>query len=163
VNPFAAMAPTTFVFDDWKKQFQNEASDVYVPWFWENFDPTGISIWKGTYGYNEENKVNWMTSNLINGMIDRLEGCRKQLFGITMLMKNNTLNHFEIECMFIMRGTGLIFEIDDGWSRDSESYTWKKLDHTNGEDKRYIEHMLKREFTPLLPAERALEDWYKCL
>lgn len=159
VNPFAEMAPTNFVFDDWKKQFQNETADVYVPWLWENYDPNGISIWRGTYNYNDENKLGWMTANLINGMYDRLEGCRKQLFGITTLMKNNPKNYIEIECMFIMRGTGLIFEIDDGWARDSESYSWTKLDHTNGEDKLYIENTLKKEFT--IPADKALEDWFK--
>lgn len=58
-----------------------------------------------------------------------------------------------------MRGPGLIFEIDDGWSRDSESYAWTKLDHTKSEDKQYIDNMLKKEFT--IPEDRAMEDWFK--
>jgi len=159
VNPFAEMTPTNFVFDDWKKQFQNEKPDVFLPWLWENYDPNGISIWRGTYNYNDENKKGWMTANLITGMMDRLEGCRKQLFGITLLTKNVEKEYYEIECVYIMRGTGLIFTLDEGWSRDSESYTWTKLDHTNGEQKQMIDNILSK--AKETPADPDTADWFK--
>jgi elongation factor 1-gamma len=39
--------------------------------FWEMFDAEGWSLWQCEYNYNAENKVLFMTSNLVSGFIQR--------------------------------------------------------------------------------------------
>jgi len=91
-----------------------------------------------------------MTENLIGGMYQRLDGCRKHIFGVTLMIKDkiNDKDCFVVEGVWLMRGQEQIFELgcDDGWNYDAEHYDFVKLDPLNKpEDKECIENILNWE------------------
>lgn len=54
--------------DEFKRKYSNEDTlTVAVPYFWENFDPEGYSIWYSQYKYNDELTLAFMSCNLISG------------------------------------------------------------------------------------------------
>ena len=81
-HPFKIMdkaKPTPFVMDEWKRTYSNCGGDYKgaMEKFWTMFDPQGWTIFRGDYNYNEENKVLFMSGNLIGGFIQRTEEIRK--------------------------------------------------------------------------------------
>ena len=54
--------------EEWKRFYSNNEAEAFNKYLWEKFDNTGFSWWKATYKYNEDNKVSFMTENLIGGM-----------------------------------------------------------------------------------------------
>lgn len=57
-----------FVMDEFKRKYSNEDTlTVAIPYFWENFDPEGYSIWYSQYKYNDELTLAFMSCNLISG------------------------------------------------------------------------------------------------
>lgn len=53
-----------------------------IQFLWDNFDENGFSFWKITYQkYEGEGEKLFMTNNLANGFLQRLEHFRKYCFG----------------------------------------------------------------------------------
>jgi len=64
-----ALPKSDFVLDSWKRQYSNAPNHDYylsMPWFWENLDKNGYSVWKSEYKYNEDllTQPAFVTSNL---------------------------------------------------------------------------------------------------
>ena len=57
--------------------FSNNPVGVALDEFWKTFDPTAYCIYEATYRYSEDNQVFFMTCNLLNGFMQRLEEARK--------------------------------------------------------------------------------------
>ena len=76
-----------------------------------------------------------MSSNLIGGLFARLEASRKYLFGSVGVLGEN--NNSAISGVLIARGQDIqpVVEVAPDW----ESYTFKKLDLDNAEDKAFFE------------------------
>jgi hypothetical protein len=64
-HPLALLDRPTFDLDEWKRQYSNNDVKVSLPWFWDNVKFDEYSIWKVDYKYNKENKLVFMTSNLV--------------------------------------------------------------------------------------------------
>jgi len=147
---FADCPATEFNMETWKRFYSNNDADKFFPYIWENFDAAGWSWWHCVYKYNEENTVGFMTMNLVGGMYQRLDGCRKHIFGVTLAIKDNTggKDHFRLEGVWLMRGQKQIFELgnEEGWNYDAEHWDWKKLEPVSkAEDKSCIESILNWE------------------
>ena len=124
-NPLDLLPPSKFILDDWKRKFSNsDARSAALPWFWENIDKEGYSVWFGDYKYNDELLKTFMTLNLINGFLQRLEKLRKYGFGSIILFGDEP--KMEISACFLVRGLNMPQEMHD--CDDVEHYTWRKAD-----------------------------------
>lgn len=142
-DPFTALPPTTFDFDDYKRCFSNNPPETYLPYFWEKFDATNCSIWTCDYKYNDELGLAFMSSNLVRGALQRLDKARKQSLGSMIVFGEDNSNI--IAGLWIWRGQDLMFKLTEDWQVDYESYEWKKLDPKDDETKKLVELFLKQD------------------
>jgi elongation factor 1-gamma len=108
-----ALPASKFVMDDWKRFYSNNDTAKSIPWFWENYDPQGYSLWFANYKYNEENDVLFKTLNLIGGFFQRLEKLRKYGFGSVCVF--NQEKPFEIGSFWLFRGSDIPQEVSFVW------------------------------------------------
>lgn len=121
-----ALPTSSFDFEVFKRVFSNEPAEKAMEYLEKHFDPNCDSIWTCEYKYPDDLSLIFMTTNLVRGMMQRLDAMRKWAFGIMNIIgvdKNNT-----IEGLWIWRGTDLIFELSDDLSADYDCYTWKKIE-----------------------------------
>ncbi|KAI8893588.1 hypothetical protein BC833DRAFT_615948 [Globomyces pollinis-pini] len=134
-NPLDLLPKSSFVLDDWKRFYSNnDTKPTAMDYFWKNFDPTGYTIWKVDYKYNDELTYVFMSSNLIGGFFQRLEHSRKYLFGSLLVLGEDNKN--EITGYFVLRGDKISDEIED--TADFPSFNFKKVDHTNPKVREHI-------------------------
>ena len=96
--------------DAFKRSYSNEdTATKAIPFFWENFDKEGWSIWKATYNYKDELKRIFMVSNLVSGMMQRIEKLRKYAFASVLILGED--NNAAIEGVWVMRGQELAFNV----------------------------------------------------
>lgn len=136
-DPFESLPPTSFNFDDYKRNFSNNPPEVYLPYFWEKFDEQNCSIWQCDYKYNDELGLVFMSSNLVRGALQRLDKARKQSFGSMAVYGEDHSNL--IAGLWVWRGQDLMFKLSEDWQVDYESYEWKKLDPKSDETKKLVE------------------------
>lgn len=119
--------PSTFDMDSWKRCYSNCGGDykAALAEFWTTFDPSGFSIWRGDYNYNEENRILFMTSNLIGGFIQRTDEIRKWLFGTMTIRGEEKAGGMKITAYYLIRGQDIKPLID--CNEDAECYTWTKM------------------------------------
>lgn len=99
-----------FVMDDWKRTYSNEDTRTKaIPWFWENYDAEGYSIWFGEYKYNDECKKTFMTANLLGGFIQRLDKLRKYGFGSLVIFGDEP--NLSVTVCFLFRGKDIPAEV----------------------------------------------------
>lgn len=119
--------PSTFVMDTWKKTYSNCDGNYAgaMNTFWETFDAAGWSIFRGDYNYNDENKVLWLTSNLIGGFIQRTEEIRKWLFGTMTIRGVEGKGPLKVTAYYLIRGDSIqpLLSCND----DASCYTWTKV------------------------------------
>lgn len=136
-NPLDQLPPSKFVMDDFKRDFVNaENRKEALGRFWANYDPEGFSIWKLEYElYEGEGKVGYLTCNLKNGFIRNIEDFRKYAFGVLGVYGDE--GDLVIQGVWLWRGT----EIPEEWKEHNsyEYFRFKKLDHTNEEDRKLLE------------------------
>jgi len=120
--------------------FFNEGSD-----FWTTggehkeagkFDTEGWSLWTCHYKYNDENKVFYMTSNLVSGFIQRSDACRKYSFGVMAITGNpdEETPPFYVLGAWCFRGQEFLPVMKEE-NPDSDYYEWKKLNPANTADR----------------------------
>ena len=107
-----------------------------MDFFWKNFDPNGYSIWNVLYEKAEgEGKVLFLTSNLMNGFLQRLQHFRKYAFAVHGVYGDEP--NLEVRGVWVWRGTDIPKEIKD---LDSYEYhKWIKLDPSKEEDRKKVE------------------------
>ena len=104
---------SSFNLDAFKRVYSNEdTATKAVPYFWENFDPEGWSIWKADYNYNDDLKYLFMSSNLVSGMMQRLDKLRKYAFASVLILGQDNDNC--ISGIWVMRGQELAFDVSCG-------------------------------------------------
>lgn len=83
-NPLDLLPPSKFNLFDFKTLYVNAVDKKEaMKFFWENFDNEGYSIWSIKYVKAEgEGKVLFLTNNLMNGFLQRLETFRKYAFAV---------------------------------------------------------------------------------
>ena len=134
-HPLEALGKPSLALDEWKRQYSNVDTPEALKWFWEKVNFEEYSIWKVLYKYNDELTIVFMSSNLISGFNNRLEGSRKYLFGSASVYGEN--NNSVIEGAFVIRGQDYLPVFDV--APDYESYEFIKLDPTNPEDRAFVE------------------------
>ncbi len=123
-NPLDLLPKSSFILDEWKRFYSNnETRPTAVNWFWDKYDPTGYTIYKVDYKYNNELTQVFMSNNLIGGFYQRLERARKYAFGSMVVLGLDGKN--EITGYFVFRGAGIPFEVQD--TADYESYSFTKV------------------------------------
>jgi len=135
-NPLDLLPPSTFNLFDFKTLFVNATDkNEALDFFFKNFDPQGYSIWFIQYQKAEgEGKVTFLTSNLMNGFLQRLDHFRKYAFAVHGVYGDEP--SLEIRGVWVWRGTELPAEIKD---LDSfEYHTFTKLDPNNEEHKKKV-------------------------
>jgi len=135
-HPLEALEKPKLALDEWKRFYSNnETRPDALEWFWKNFDSSDYSLYRVDYKYNDELTQVFMSSNLVGGLYARLEGSRKYLFGSMGVY--GSANDNLISGVFMVRGDDYLpaFEV----APDYESYTFKKLDPSNPDDKAFVE------------------------
>nr|AAW27890.1 SJCHGC09416 protein [Schistosoma japonicum] len=134
-----------FDMDAFKRVYSNmDIEKEAIPYFWSNFDPEAYSIWFCEYLYPEELSLVFMTCNLINGFFQRAEKMLKYAFGSMCIFGEDKKN--TVSGLWIWRGTGLIFDLDEDLRIDYESYSWRKLDPNSEETKSLVHDYFTRKF-----------------
>ncbi|GES83691.1 BTB/POZ protein [Rhizophagus clarus] len=122
------LSPGSFDLNQWKRVYSNnDTRSTAIDWFWEHFDPKNYSIWRVDYRYNDELTKVFMSSNLIGGFFIRLERARKCAFGSLVVLGEDHAN--SIAGYFVIPGQEIPEEIYS--VADFESYTFRKVDHTD--------------------------------
>ena len=82
-NPLDCLPETKFSLYDFKTLIVNaQDKKESIKFLWDNFDAQGFSFWRIEYEkYPGEGEKLFMTKNLANGFIQRLETFRKYSFG----------------------------------------------------------------------------------
>jgi len=103
----------------------NDTLTVANPWFWSNYDPEGYSLWKADYKYNAELTKLFMTCNMINGWIQRLDKLHKYAFA-SIVVHGQEPNPQSVAAIWVFRGQDVPKEMKE--CDDYELYTWTRLD-----------------------------------
>lgn len=107
MNPLDLLPETPLVLDEWKKLYSN-APDLRgaLEEFWKLFDKEGWSIWHCHYEKIEgECEKVYMTNNMLNGFLQRMEAMRKYSFGYLGIYGDEP--DLEIVGVFFWRGLGV--------------------------------------------------------
>jgi len=136
-NPLDDLPKSPMVLDAWKREYSNApGGDCYkaMPYFWQNFDAQGYSLWFCEYLHNDELTVTFKTSNLVGGFIQRSDGVRKYAFGVMQIV--GTASAQKIIGAWMMRGQDIAPMLAE--NEDAEQYSWTKLSQppTEAEKKR---------------------------
>ena len=136
-NALDSLPPSPFNLFDFKTLIVNAPDKkIATETFLQQFDPQGYSVWRMEYEKAEgEGNVLFLTSNLMNGFLQRLETFRKYSFGVVGVYGNEP--DLQIRGCWVWRGTEIPFEIKDHPS--GEWYKFRKLDVlNNAEDKQLL-------------------------
>merc|ERR1712086_550084 len=143
VNPLDSLPKSTMVLDEFKRQYSNNEAPVFFDWLSKNFDSEGYCWYFATYQHpNDFNKL-FNANNLLNGFIQRLDGCRKYGFASFCICGDCEKPPWNIHGIFMFRGNEVPFECLD--CPDSEVYDFVKCDPSNPEDKLKMECLMAAE------------------
>merc|ERR1712113_1035459 len=101
-----------------------------------DFDHENYSIWFREYLYPDELRMTFMSSNLVGGMMQRLDKLRKYAFGSMGVFGSN--NNSSISGVWCWRGQNLAFEQSEDLQIDYSSYKWTKLDSKSEDCKKRL-------------------------
>jgi len=131
-------APSGFNLEAWKRFYSNNDEPVAIKYFWENIELDKFSIWYSKYKYNEENKLVFMTCNLLGGFFQRCDPLRKIAFGSFGVFGKDNDN--EIHGIWVFQGQDLPPALLD--VADFESYEFHKITDFNEENKKNVNAFL---------------------
>jgi len=137
-NPLDSLPPSKLDLDTWKRMYSNnDTRTVALPWFWENFDKEGWSLWIADYKYNDELKKLFMTNNFVGGWLQRLDKLRKYGFGSVLIFGEEP--SLSISSAWLFRGQEVPKEMTE--CDDYELYNWRKVSEENAEEKALVEDL----------------------
>jgi len=135
-NPLDDLPKSSFVLDEWKRKYSNnDTRTVALPWFFENLDKQGYSVFWCSYKYNHELDKVFKTSNLIGGFFQRLEKLHKYAFGSMIIFGEEP--SLEVGGVWVLRGQEIppdMLECDD-----TEHYNWTRANLDNADEKKLLE------------------------
>jgi elongation factor 1-gamma len=136
-NPLDLLPPSTFVLDEFKKEFLNTTEKKAVMEnFWTKFDPSGFSFWSMVYQkLPTEGKIFFKTCNSSSFFLQKLDTFRKYTFAVHGVY--GVEGNYDVKGVWMWRGTDIPEEVKE---HDNFPYmTIKKLDHTVEADRKLIE------------------------
>lgn len=136
-NPLDSLPVSSFVLDDFKKEFLNTKDQKPVlEKFWSIYDPKGYSLWFIHYQKSStQGKVIFQTSNLKGNFLQKLDHFRKYCFSVHGVYGKEP--NLEVEGVWMWKGTDIPQEL-----KDHESYeylTIKQLDPKSEVDRKLLE------------------------
>jgi len=137
-SPLDSLPKSPFVLDAWKREYSNApGGDCYatMPYFWQNFDANGYSLFIQKYKYNEELSVSYKVSNLVGGFVQRSEDMRKYAFGVMQILGKEG-GPMEIVGAWVIRGDSIAPLAEA--NPDCEAYEWEKITDFNDANKQKI-------------------------
>lgn len=140
-NPLDALPPSAMIMDNTKRLYFEKRPNFaeFFTEFWGFFDAQGYSIYKSEYQYNSDNRIYFMTQNLVGGWFQRLEELGKYGFGsVVLLGKDEDTAPFVVNGMWIFRGQDVPAEMKE--CPDSEYHKFTRLDTSNVADRKLIEN-----------------------
>jgi elongation factor 1-gamma len=138
-NPLDLLPPTKLDLEFWKRKYSNEDTRTSaIPWFWENFERDGWSLWFADYKYNDELTQLFKTNNFVGGWLQRLDKLRKYGFGSVLIFGEEP--KLSIGSVWLFRGLEVPKEMTE--CDDCELYSWRKADIDNPKDKALVEDYL---------------------
>jgi elongation factor 1-gamma len=141
-NPLDLLPESKMSLDATKKLMFSERpyNPKFFAEFWKNFDNAGYSIWTIKYKYDDENKIFFMTGNLIGGFVQRAEDVRKYAMGVVNIVgKDEDTPPFKINGAWLFRGVGIPNEMKE--CPDSEHYEWSRVDVTKADQRKLVEDL----------------------
>ena len=116
------------------KDYRKEA----LPWFYEHFDPNGVSLWFADYLYQDELTVGFKVCNLIGGFNQRVEGKVLQgSFGNFLILGAEP--KLSVHGAFLFRGLEIPPMFKE--NADFEAYKWTRVDLNDPEQKTWLEDL----------------------
>jgi len=161
-SPLDLLPPSTMNLDSEKKSLfsQRPFNPDFFKTFWNNFDAQGYSIYFSTYNYNQENRVYFMTCNLVGGFLQRCDDVRRYALGTMVIAgKDEEEPPFDVYGVWIFRGSNVPQEMKD--NPDSEYYTFTKLDSSKPADRQQVETFFVADNVPTAKGDlKVLERRY---
>ena len=118
--------------DQWKFTYSNADDKIAVmDQFWQAFDSQHQVIYKGSYKYNDELKVDFMVSNLVKGFLQEVDQIKNYLFGAIHILGSNEVG-FQLEIVLMSLGQDLTVFKDNAYFGDY--FSWIKLNPTNDQE-----------------------------
>jgi len=131
---------SSFLLDKWKTVYANTSPSrpEAIDWFWANFDPSGWCMYTFTYKFPEECTIDFKTSNLFGGYLQRLDVVKKlaqfSLCSIVILKKGQ---YYHIFGVWLFRGQEMPVEFTK--VDDFNYYEWTKVDVTNQDQRQWVD------------------------
>jgi elongation factor 1-gamma len=125
-NPLDSLPPSKFNLEDWKREYSNnDTRSVAVPWFWQNYDPEGFSVWFCEYKDAQLLEKNYMVANTLGGWLQRCDPLRKYAFGAFVITGGEgPPANFTIEGVWVFRGKEIPAEMLE--TPDYDSYSFRR-------------------------------------
>ena len=137
-NPLDALPPSKFVLDAFKREYSNtDTRKVAAPYFFDNFDAEGFTCFWCNYKYNEDNKMTFMTANLVRGWFQRMDHVRKYAFGCALIVGEDSKH--DITAFWVFRGKGMPEIVSD--VDDSELFDWTEITDINAEREKITDYL----------------------
>ena len=110
-NPLDLLPASSFILDDFKKEFMNSKDRVAVMCeFWKKFDSNGFSFWSFKYDrLPSEGKVLFRSKNSLSFFLQKLDGFRKYCFAVHGIY--GVEGDYDIKGVWMWRGTELPEEV----------------------------------------------------
>jgi len=140
-NPLLLLPKSSMDLDSVKRNFSNNPFAEALKTFYEEFDAEGYCLYTSDYNYNDENTIDFQTSNLVSGWLQRLESLRKFGFGcVNIWGVEDSKGPFKIRGAWVFRGPTPPEEYTG--CPDSEYHTVQRVDLANAADKKRFEELL---------------------
>lgn len=136
-NPLDLLPPSKFNLFDFKTLYVNAPNKLdALKFFWENFDNEGYSIWFVKYiKVKGEGEKLFLTNNLMNGFLQRLEQFRKYAFAVHGVYGEEPT--LEIRGVWVWRGNDHPAELKEVPAY--EYHTYERLDPTKEEHRNLVQ------------------------
>lgn len=136
-NPLDVLPPSSFILDDFKREFMNSKDrPAVMKDFWGKFDPQGYSFWTMKYDkLPSEGKVLFRTRNSMSFFLQKLNEFRKYTFAAHGIY--GVEDAYDIKGLWMWRGLEIPEEL-----KQHESFDYmfiNKLDTTKESDRKLIE------------------------
>jgi len=154
-NPLDMLPKSSFILDEWKRQYSNLDWKDAKKWLWENFDKEGYCLYIAKYQHPDDFEFLFNASNLCGGFIQRLDLVRKYGFGSMNVV--GAAKPWNVYIAWMFRGDGIPQEMKN--CDDSEHYDWTKVDLNNAEQVKMWEELCAVEGDFFNTPATESQDW----
>lgn len=159
-HPLSLLPKPKMVMDNWKRTYSNYRDEPFsgvMVDFWKMYDSEGYSLFKATYKYMDELEVDFMTSNLVNGLLQRSDEMRKYGFGVMQMRRNDGDKFITVDGCWLLRGGSDSWKYMVECNPDAEHYEWTSVDPTTEEGKKFVLERFCCDYDDVVDGTKVLE------